>query len=214
MPTWFGQSVLVDGIDAGRGDLNGFSNTLGRVDARINRVSVESIQEVQVLEQTYSAEYGQAIGAIINPITKSGGNEIHGSLFEYFRNDKLDSNDWFDNARNLGKQKFRLNQFGGGMSGPIIKDKVFFFLDYEGVRQRIGTVLSGFVPNAAFRAQFVPAMLPVVAKLPLPNGPAFGPILDSDCLLSRARARYARIQHHSKSITNCAKPIISASVTT
>src|SRR5882724_1054610 len=175
VPSWFGQSVLVDGIDAGRGDLNGFSNALGRVDARINRISVESIQEVQVLEQTYSAEYGQAIGAIINPITKSGTNDLHGGLFEYFRNDKLDANDWFDNARNLGQQKFRLNQFGGSLSGDIVKDRVFFFVDYEGVRQRTGTVLSGFVPTAAFRTQIAAALAPVVAKLPLPNGPAYGP---------------------------------------
>ncbi len=169
LPTWFGQSVLVDGIDAGRGDLGGLSNALGRIDARVNRVSVDSIQEVQVVEQTYAAQYGQALGAIVNPITKSGTNEFHGGVFEYFRNDVLDANDFFANARGSGKLKFRLNQFGGNLSGPIVRDKVFFFANYEGVRQRTGTVLQGLVPTAEFRATFNPALAPVLANLPLPN---------------------------------------------
>lgn len=171
VPTWFGQSVLVDGIDAGRGDLNGISNTLGRIDARVNRISMDSIQEVQILEQTYSARYGQAIGAIINPITKSGTNELHGGLFEYFRHDRLDANDYFANARGVGKTKFRLNQFGGNLSGPLVRDRLFFFTNYEGVRQSQGTVLQGLVPTQSFRAAFKPALAPVLVKLPLPNGP-------------------------------------------
>ncbi len=92
--TFGGSSVLVDGIDAGRVDLNGTSNVLGRIESRVNRVSMDSIQEVQVVEHTYSAQYGQAIGAVINPITKSGGNEFHGSIFEFLRNEALDSEDF------------------------------------------------------------------------------------------------------------------------
>src|SRR4029079_3479772 len=68
--TFGGTSVLVDGIDAGRVDLNGTSNVLGRVESRVNRVSMDSIQEIQVLEQNYSAQYGDALSAVINPITK------------------------------------------------------------------------------------------------------------------------------------------------
>jgi hypothetical protein len=169
VPTWFGQSVLVDGVDAGRGDLNGVSNVLGRIDARVNRISMDSIQEVQVLEQTYAAQYGQAIGSIINPVTKSGTNDFHGGLFEYFRNDRLDANDFFANARNVGKQKLRLNQFGGNLSGPILRNRLFFFTNYEGVRQRKGTILQGLVPTPAFRATFKPELEPVLRKLPLPN---------------------------------------------
>lgn len=169
VPTWFGQSVLVDGIDAGRGDLNGLSNALGRIDARVNRISMDSIAEIQVLEQTYSAQYGQSMGTIVNPITKSGGNAVHGGLFEYFRDDALDATDFFANARGLGKQELRLNQFGGNLSGPVVRDRMFFFTNYEGVRQRRGTVLQGLVPTAAFRQQFSTGMAPVVAALPLPN---------------------------------------------
>ncbi|MGI9036592.1 MAG: TonB-dependent receptor [Pyrinomonadaceae bacterium] len=167
--TFGGSSVLVDGIDAGRVDLNGTSNVLGRIESRVNRVSLDSIQEVQVLEQTYSAQYGEAIGSVINPITKSGTNDFHGGLFEYFRNEKLDANDFFANEFGFPRAKFELNQFGGNISGPIVKDKLFFFANYEGVRQTRGTLLRGLVPTARFRATFAPAIAPVLATLPLPN---------------------------------------------
>ena len=85
--TFGGASVLVDGIDASRVDVNGTSNVLGRIESRVNRVSMDSIQEVQVVEQNYSAQYGQSLGAVINPITKSGTNNFHGSIFDYFRNE-------------------------------------------------------------------------------------------------------------------------------
>lgn len=166
--TFGGSSVLVDGIDAGRVDLNGTSNVLGRVESRVNRVSMDSIQEVQVLEQNYSAQYGQAIGTVINPITKSGTNSFHGSFFDYFRNEALDARDFF-----AGKQKFRLNQFGGNVSGRIVKDKLFFFTNYEGVRQTRGQTFTSLVPTAAFRATFVPSIRPVLATIPLPSAPFF-----------------------------------------
>ena len=162
--TFGGTSVLVDGIDAGRVDVQGTSNVLGRVESRVNRVSMDSIQEIQVLEQNYSAQYGQAIGAVINPITKSGTNEFHGSLFEFFRNEALDAEDYF-----AGKQKFRLNQFGGNISGPIKRDSVFFFTNYEGVRQTRGIQFNSLVPTAVFRSEFRPAIAPVLSTLPLPN---------------------------------------------
>ena len=162
--TFGGTSVLVDGIDAGRVDLNGTSNVLGRVESRVNRVSMDSVQEVQVLEANYSAQYGQAIGAVINPITKSGGNDFHGSVFEFFRNEALDSEDYF-----AGKQKFRLNQFGGNVSGRIIRDKLFFFTNYEGVRQTRGLAFNSLVPTAAFRAGLAPSIAPAYATMPLPN---------------------------------------------
>ncbi len=100
--TFGGSNVLVDGIDAGRVDTNGTSNVLGRIESRVNRISIDSIQEIQVLEQNYSAQYGQALGPVINPITKSGTNQFHGSVFEFFRNDKLDANDPFISARGFG----------------------------------------------------------------------------------------------------------------
>ncbi len=136
----------------------------------ITRASMDSIQEVQVVEQTYSAEYGQSMGAVINAITKSGTNNVHGSLFEYFRNEALDSNDYFSEKRDLGRTRSALNQFGGNVGGPIKRDKVFFFGNYEGVRQDRGVVLQGLVPTPAFRStRSQPALSTVLAKLPLPN---------------------------------------------
>ena len=169
--TFGGASVLVDGIDAGRVDLNGTSNVLGRIESRVNRVSMDSIQEVQVLENSYSAQYGEALSAVINPITKSGSNKFHGSVFDYFRNEGMDANDFFNNALGFPRSKFRLNQFGGNLSGPIIKDKLFFFTNYEGVRQTRGQLFTALTPIAAFRAGIAPALAPAVATLPLPTSP-------------------------------------------
>lgn len=169
--TFGGASVLVDGIDAGRIDLNGTSNVLGRIESRVNRVSMDSIQEIQVLEQNYSAQYGDALSAVINPITKSGTNQLHGSVFDYFRNEKLDANDFFNNAQGFPRSHFRLNQFGGNVSGPVIKDTLFFFANYEGVRQTRGQLFTSLTPTAAFRAGIAPALIPVVATLPLPTAP-------------------------------------------
>jgi len=173
--TFGGVSVLVDGIDAGRVDLNGTSNVLGRIESRVNRVSLDSIQEIQVVEQNYSAQYGQALGAVINPITKSGTNQFHGGAFEFFRNDALDANDPFNNALGFEKFSLRLNQFGGNLSGPIVKDKLFFFTNYEGVRQTRGTLFRSYVPVAAFRPTFLPSLAPALAVLPLPNTNNFLP---------------------------------------
>jgi len=169
--TFGGTSVKVDGIDAGRIDLNGTSNVLGRIESRVNRVSMDSIQEIQVLEQNYSAEWGDALSAVINPITKSGTNEFHGSVFDYFRNERLDANDFFNNAAGLPRSKFRLNQFGGNVSGPIKKDTLFFFANYEGVRQTRGQLFTALTPTAALRATLPAALVPVVGTLPLPTAP-------------------------------------------
>ncbi|MEQ1763510.1 MAG: carboxypeptidase regulatory-like domain-containing protein, partial [Pyrinomonadaceae bacterium] len=169
--TFGGASVLVDGIDAGRIDLNGTSNVLGRIESRVNRISMDSIQEVQVLEQNYSAQYGEALSAVINPITKSGTNSFHGSVFDYFRNEKLDANDFFNNALGFPRSEFTLNQFGGNVSGPIAKDKLFFFANYEGVRQTRGQLFTSLTPTQAFRSSIASALVPVVATLPLPTAP-------------------------------------------
>ena len=173
--TFGGASVLVDGIDAGRVDLNGTSNVLGRIESRVNRVSMDSIQEVQVLEQSYSAQYGEALSAVINPITKSGTNHFHGSIFDYFRNEALDANDFFNNRAHFPRSKFRLNQFGGSVSGPIKTDKLFFFANYEGVRQTRGQLFTALTPTAAFRATLPSVLQPPVATLPLPTIPTSDP---------------------------------------
>ncbi len=121
-------------------------------------ISTDSIAEFRVNSTLYSAESGSGAGAQINIVSKSGTNEYHGSLFEFVRNDKFDSRNPFDTS----KQPFRLNQFGGNAGGPIIRNKTFFFANYEGLRQRVSQTFRNDVPSAAFRAR---ATNPVIRQI-------------------------------------------------
>ncbi len=98
------------------------------------RPSIEAIREISVQTNTYTAEVGRTGGAVINILTKSGTNAFHGSAYEFFQNDVLNANP-YNFGNNPPKPKLRQNQFGGSIGGPIVKDKVFFFGDYEGLRQ-------------------------------------------------------------------------------
>ena len=110
--------------------------------------SIDAIQEFKVLTYNYSAQYGTRAGPTVLLMTKSGSNDYHGTLFEFFRNTSLDARSYFAAER----EKFNLNQFGGAFGGPIKKDKTFFFLDYQARRSRQGkTFFGGFVPTAAMR---------------------------------------------------------------
>jgi len=109
--------------------------------------SIDDIQEFKVLTYNYSAEYGERAGPTVLVTTKSGANQFHGSLFEFFRNTALDAKT-FDFGVSSPKQQFKLNQFGGSLGGPIQKDKTFFFLDYQAKMQRKGVTFTGFVPSA------------------------------------------------------------------
>lgn len=165
-----GLHVLLDGGDASRVDFDDVGNTYGSSAGRVSRASVDAVEEFRVYTDAYSAEYGQTQGGVVNLITKSGTNDLHGSLFEYFRNEVLDARDWF-NAAPAYKPAYRLNQFGGTLGGPIRKNKLFFFADYEGVRQRSGNILVAVVPTAAARAAAVAPVQDALSNLPLPNGP-------------------------------------------
>src|SRR5229473_1522241 len=98
------------------------------------RPSIDMIQEVKVDTNSYPAEVGRAGGAVVNLLTKSGTNDFHGGLYEFLRNDKLNANDFFSNKTGVPRPKFRQNQFGGSLGGPIKKDKTFFFGDVEALR--------------------------------------------------------------------------------
>ena len=131
-------------IDASPGNLNGQTSSAFRLQA-----SLETVQEFRVESSNYPAEYGTGTGGQISIVTKSGGNQLHGSIFEYMRNDAFDARNFFDGNN---KSPLRLNQFGGSIGGKIIKDKLFFFGHYEGLRQRAGFPLVGQTPSAAVRA--------------------------------------------------------------
>lgn len=114
---------------------------------------VDAIQEFKVQTADFSAELGRAAGAVLNATIKSGTNSLHGTLWEFLRNDKLDASDWFeDNTTNPVKGELRLNQFGASAGGPIIKNKAFFFGDYEGKRRVQGTSFTSSVPTANERS--------------------------------------------------------------
>ena len=115
---------------------------------------VDAIEEFKVQTSGFSAEYGRSGAAVLNATIKSGTNELHGSAWEYFRNDKLDAADFFENAGGVPKGALRQNQFGVSAGGPVIKNKIFIFADYEGFRRVQGTVLTGSVPTALERANF------------------------------------------------------------
>src|ERR1700675_3931451 len=111
-------------------------------------LGVDAIQEFSVLTSNYSAEYGKTSGGVINAITRSGTNGFHGSGYEFLRNSALDAKNFFEQDPTLPKASFKKNQFGGALGGPIIKNRTFFFADYEGVRQSKGvaTRLSALPP--------------------------------------------------------------------
>ena len=109
---------------------------------------LDAIDEFKVQTSGFSAEFGRSGAAVLNATIKSGTNSFHGAAWEYFRNDKFDAADWFE--RNGAKKgALRQNQFGASIGGPIVKNKIFFFGDYEGLRRIQGTILTGSVPTAA-----------------------------------------------------------------
>ena len=134
-----------DGVDA-----TGIQNQAQRVATRL-QISTEAIAEFRVSSALYSAESGGATGGQIEIVSKTGSNDFHGSIFEFLRNSYFDARS-FD-TRTSSPAPFRLNQFGGSLGGPILKNRTFFFLAYEGLRQALGQPLTGVVPSAAYRSQ-------------------------------------------------------------
>lgn len=132
-------------IDTSPGNLNGEVPTPFRLQS-----SLENVQEFRVDSNNYPAEYGTGTGGQISVVTKSGGKDFHGSVFEYLRNDALDAANFFDNVIGV-KSKLRLNQFGGSVSGPIKQGQAFFFFSYEGYRLRGGVNAIEAVPGQASR---------------------------------------------------------------
>src|SRR5437660_4656449 len=147
-----------DGIDA-----TGVQEQSQKADARLN-ISLDSIAEFRVSTAVYTAESGSSGGAQINAVSKTGTNGFHGAAFEFFRNNVFDARSPFDPSK---IPPFRMNQFGANVGGPIAKNRTFFFVGYEGIRQSLTQTIIGFVPNASFRAKV------------LATSPALKPILDS-----------------------------------
>lgn len=161
-------SFLLDGTDVS-GPTNEIPGSVGG-----QSLGVDAVREFRVETGVFSAQYGRAAGGVINVITKSGTNEFHGTAFEFLRNDNLDAREFFDDE----KPEFTRHQFGFSAGGPIRKDRMFFFGNYEGLQERLGQTLIAVVPNAAARqgrlpnvAPFTvsPAVVPYLNLFPLPN---------------------------------------------
>jgi hypothetical protein len=171
-----------NGASAGEG-LSGAAASFSVLGGTNSLVSVDAMQEFRIQTSTYAPEFGRTPGAQISIVTRSGTNQFHGTAFDYFRNDALDANNWFNDFAipALPKAKEQQNDFGGTLSGPIVKDGTFFFFSYEGLRLRLPQTTLSDVPcddtcqvSGNVRAMAVPAMQPFVNAFPLPNGPDLG----------------------------------------
>jgi hypothetical protein len=141
-------NFLLDGTDMNDGFRNDNAiNEGGVLGIPATLLPIDAIQEMAILNNT-EAEYGRNSGAIVNMVTKSGTNKLHGTAFEYFRNNALDARNYF-NADPAPQNAFHNNQFGGSLGGPIIKDGTFFFLAYEGQRETVGFPSPAIVPSQA-----------------------------------------------------------------
>jgi outer membrane receptor protein involved in Fe transport len=174
---------MVDGVSANIGvnpnfpPGNGFGGTLGSfsvLGGTNSLVSVDALQEFRIQTSTYAPEFGRTPGGQISILTRSGTNQFHGTAFDYFRNDVLDANDWFADSAGLPKPEERQNDFGGTFGGPILKDRMFFFFSYEGLRLRLPQTALTTVPDVAARQSAMPALQPYLKAFPLPNGPDLG----------------------------------------
>lgn len=143
-------NLTVDGADNNN---NFYGQALGRTGTgrAPYQFSVDSVEEFQVNSSSFAAEFGRAGGAVINVVTKSGTNDFHGSVFEVFRDRYLNANTWLNNSRGLPRQPFHVNQFGTAVGGPVVKNKDFFFFNYDGQRRRL--------PNPVFLGRPIPAAL-------------------------------------------------------
>lgn len=186
----------VDGVGANVGISGGSLNQSGggalpgvsAVGGTSSLVSIDALQEFKIQTSTYAPEFGRTPGAQVQITTRSGTNQFHGSLFEYFRNDALDASDWFANANRLPKPPLRQNDFGGVFSGPILlprfgeggrqpwyngRDRTFFFFSYEGLRLRLPQTVISNVPSVASRQAAQAQIRPFLDAYPVPNGAVF-----------------------------------------
>ena len=131
--------------------LDGVDNNETWLNSVVVFPSVDALEEFKVQTSTYSAEFGRSSGGVVNIAIKSGSNAYHGSAFEFLRNDKFDANDFFNNRAGRRKPPFRQNQFGATFGGRIIKDKTFFFMDYQGGRIRQAQSYLSTVPSLKMR---------------------------------------------------------------
>src|SRR5438876_4318916 len=135
-------NFLLDGLDN-----NSISENVQELTTQVSRPSVDSIGEFKVVTSAYSAEFGKSPGAAISVTTKSGTNNVHGTAYEFLRNDKFNANDFFSIRQGAVKPDHKQNDFGGNLGGPIVRGKAFFFGDVEATRLKQGVIRTTIVPS-------------------------------------------------------------------
>lgn len=161
-------------------------------------LGVDAVREFNVLRDSYGAEYGKKPGGQVIIVTQSGTNQLHGSVYEFVRNNALDAANFFDAG---SPPPFERNQFGAALGGPIHADKTFFFVNYEGLRQSLNQTSVAFVPSLASRASAVPSVQPLLALWPTPlaSAPDFSgisPFSSSPLQTIREDFGTARVDHN------------------
>jgi hypothetical protein len=168
----------VDGVSANLGyGVSGYppaGETLNAAGTTTSLVSVDALQEFKILTSSFAPEFGRTPGGQVILLTRSGTNSFHGTLFEYFRNDALNANDWFANSQGQGKAPLRFNDFGGTLGGPILRNKTFFFFSYECQLLRQPQFAIVPVPDLPSRQASPAATQPILSAFPVPNGPELG----------------------------------------
>ena len=170
----------IDGVSANVGITQGSNVYLGSAGAGAaqatsssggynNLVSVDDMQEYKVQTSSFDAEFGRTTGAQLSIVTRSGTNSFHGTAFEYLRNELFDANTWFNNNEGLARAAEKQNDFGGVFGGPILKDKLFFFGSYEGLRVRVPESRQDTVPTTFARNAASAAVKPLLDAYPLPS---------------------------------------------
>src|SRR5262245_12284541 len=158
-------NFLLDGVDN-----NSISENVQELSTQVSRPSIDAINEFKVVTSPYSAEYGRSPGAAISVTTKSGTNGLHGTAYEYFRNQKFDSITFFAERAGQPKLTNEQNQYGANIGGPVMKDKAFFFFDFEGTRISKGTTHLVRVPTLDERnGIFTGAITDPLTGQPFPN---------------------------------------------
>jgi Carboxypeptidase regulatory-like domain len=175
---------MVDGVSANFGvtgyfpmvqSASGALPALSAAGGTNSLASIDAMEEFRIQTSSFASEFGRTPGGQISIVTRSGTNSFHGSAFEYFRNDALDSKDWFVSERGLPKPEEEQHDFGGTIGGPVVRGRTFFFFSHESPRLRQPSSQQTVVPDVASRQQAPASVRPYLDAYPVPNGPALGP---------------------------------------
>jgi len=169
----------LDGVDNNSASTNQQDNSM-----QVVQPPPDAIQEFKVQTRTYSSEFGNAAGGVVNVSTKSGANQFHGDVWDFLRNDKLDANTYFNNHWGAKRGHFTQNQYGATFGGPILKNRTFFFVDFQGLNSRKANTQYGTVPTPQMKQKYNFSELPYALKTVVPSQSACisGNVINSSCI--------------------------------